>query len=76
MYRVTTYENARGSKAISFIKSMVLDSGGYVCGSLSIKTGFNQNPITEKVESKIQKVSKIYLLHRGKEKSTCVFSNI
>lgn len=45
---VTTYENARGSKAISFMKSMVLDSGGYVCGHLSVKVGFNQNPIVEK----------------------------
>ncbi len=73
---VTTYENARGSKAISFMKSMVLDSGGYVCGHLSIKTGFNQNPITERVESKIQKVSKKFIYYIERKKNPPVFSQV
>ncbi|UDN62395.1 flavodoxin family protein [Clostridioides sp. ES-W-0016-02] len=73
---VTTYENARGSKAISFMKSMVSDSGGYVCGHLSVKVGFNQNPIVERVESKIQKVSKKFVYCIEEKKNPPVFSQI
>lgn len=38
---VIIYENVCGLKVIFFIKFMVLDLGGYVCGSLFIKIGFN-----------------------------------
>jgi multimeric flavodoxin WrbA len=53
---ISTYENIIGNKTTSILKEMVLNAGGYVSGSLTIKNGFNKNPVINN-ENKINKVS-------------------
>jgi multimeric flavodoxin WrbA len=65
---ITTYENAMGSKTIKIMKGMVNNAGGYNKGSIAIKCVFNQNPLSEKINKKMDKMVKQFIKDITKHK--------
>ena len=59
---LTVYENIMGHKVTGIMKEMVMNSGGYVIKSLTIKNEFNKDPLTNKniknIENSCQKLVK------------------
>jgi multimeric flavodoxin WrbA len=58
---ITVYENLMGHKVIKILKEMVMNSGGYNVRSLTIKNGFNKNPLSNRNKEKIEKTCKIFV---------------
>lgn len=74
---VTSYENAQGNRALSYMNQLVMTSGGYSVGKIGAKTMFNTNPITPTLDRKMDKtVKKLYDTINKKKKTKPFFANI
>lgn len=74
---VTSYENAQGKQALSYMNQLIMTSGGYAVGKIGAKTMFNENPITSSIERKIDKAAnKLYTIIKKEKKSKPLFAKI
>jgi multimeric flavodoxin WrbA len=76
---ITSYENAMGNKTIKIMNEMVTTSGGYVAGSLAVKTSFNQSPVNEKNTERINGIAKKFIARIIRDKPPLIskiFSSI
>jgi hypothetical protein len=58
---ITTYESSFGNKAFAIMKEMVMNSGGYVSGSMLVKIGFNEDPLNDRNINIINKITKKFI---------------
>ena len=58
---ITTYESAFGNKAFAIMKEMVMNSGGYVSGSMLVKIGFNEDPLNNRNINRINKITNKFI---------------
>jgi multimeric flavodoxin WrbA len=72
---VTTYEYAKGIKALMIMRAMVINSGGYNVSLMAVKNSSNRNPLNEKNKSRIARAVKKFYKRIQKNKPP-IFSGI
>jgi multimeric flavodoxin WrbA len=78
---IVTYENMNlmANKVLNIMKEIITHGGGYNINSMAIKNPFNQDPLSNKIKWKIEKLSKKLIKNIQKNKPplfSIIFSKI